>query len=79
MTTLVKELSQKARARSAEDRANLAEDMLASLEDGSGTTEEADADWEHEVHRRVDKVESGAAKLIAAEDVYAETRRIYQK
>jgi len=53
--------------------------MLASLEDGSGTTEEADADWEHEVHRRVDKVESGAAKLIAAKDVYAETRRIYQK
>lgn len=53
--------------------------MLASLEDGSGTTEEADADWEHEVHRRVDKVESGAAKLIAAKDVYAETHRIYQK
>lgn len=79
MTTLVEELSRKARALSPEDRANLAEDLLASLEDGSEATEEVEAAWEREIGRRVEQVKSGAAKLIPAEDVYAETRRIYQK
>ena len=79
MKTLVEELSQKARTLSPEDRANLAEDLLASLEDGLESTEEVEAAWEHEIRRRVEEVKSGAAKLIPAEDVYAETRRIYQK
>ena len=79
MTTLVEELSQKARTLSPEDRALLAEDLLASLEDGSESAAEVEAAWEHEIKRRVEEVKSGTAKLIAAEDVYAETRRIYQK
>ena len=79
MTTLVEELSQKARALGSEDRARLAEDLLASLEDGSESAAEVEAAWEHEIRRRVDEVKSGTAKLIPAEDVYAETRRIYQK
>ena len=79
MTTLVEELSQKARALSAEDRARLAEDLLASLEDGLESAAEVEAAWEHEIRRRVEEVKSGNAKLISAEDVYAETRRIYQK
>ena len=79
MTTLVEELSQKARTLSPEDRARLAEDLLASLEDGSDSTEEVEADWDQEIRRRVEEVKNGTAKLIPAEDVYAETRRIYQK
>ena len=79
MTTLVEELSQKARTLSPEDRARLAEDLLASLEDGSESDSEVEAAWENEIRRRVEEVESGTAKLIPAEDVYAETRRIYQK
>ena len=79
MTTLVEELSQKARALSACDRARLAEDLLASLEDGSEPAEEVEAAWEQEIQQRVEEVKSGRAKLIPAEDVYAETRRIYQK
>ena len=43
MTTLVEELSQKARALSPEDRARLAEDLLASLEDGSESASEVEA------------------------------------
>jgi putative addiction module component (TIGR02574 family) len=79
MTTLVEELSQKARALSPEDRARLAEDLLASLEDGSESASEVGTAWEHEIRQRVEEVKSGAARLIPAEDVYAETRRIYQK
>ena len=79
MTKLVEELSQKARTLSAEDRARLAEDLLDSLEDGSESASEVEAAWEREIRQRVEEVESGTAKLIPAEDVYAETRRLYQK
>ena len=79
MTTLVEELSQKARTLSPEDRARLAEDLLDSLEDGSESSSEVEAAWEYEIRQRVEEVKNGAAKLIPAEDVYAETRRIYQK
>ena len=79
MTTLVEELSQKARTLSPEDRARLAEDLLVSLEDGSDSGSEVEAAWEQEIRQRVEEVNSGTAKLIPAEDVYAETRRIYQK
>jgi len=79
MTTLVEELSQKARTLNPEDRARLAEDLLASLEDGSESPAEVEAAWEHEIRQRVEEVKSGTAKLVPAEDVYAETRRIYQK
>lgn len=79
MTTLVEELSQKARTLSPEDRARLAEELLASLEDGSEPDSEVEASWEHEIRQRVEEVKSGTAKLIPAEDVYAQTRRIYQK
>lgn len=79
MTTLVEELSQKARTLSPEDRARLAEDLLASLEDGSESASEVEAAWEYAIRQRVEEVKSGTAKLIPAEDVYAETRRIYQK
>ena len=34
------------------------------------------ADWEQEIRRRVDEVNSGTAKLVPAEDVFAEARRI---
>ena len=79
MTTLVEELSQKARTLSPEDRARLAEDLLASLEDGSESASEVEAAWEYAIRQRVAEVKSGTAKLVPAEDVYAETRRIYQK
>jgi len=79
MATLVEELTQKARALSPEDRARLAEDLLASLEDGSESDSELGSAWEREIRHRVEEVNSGTAKLISADDVYAETRRIYGK
>lgn len=79
MTTLVEELSQKALTLNAEDRARLAEDLLASLDGDSESAMEVEAAWEGEIRRRVDEVKTGTAKLIPAEDVYAETRRAYRR
>ena len=76
MTTLVEELSAQARTLPPEDRARLAEDLLASLQEDSET--EAEAAWDIEIERRVSEVRAGTARLIPAEDVHAEARRIYR-
>ncbi len=73
MPDLVTELSQRARELSPEDRATLAEVLLASLE---GDLEpELDAAWDEEIRRRVAEVESGAATLVPADEVFARVRR----
>lgn len=76
MNSLIEELSVRARALPPEDRARLAEELLASLQDDPES--EADAAWDLEILRRVEQVKSGTAKLIAAEDVHAEARQIYR-
>jgi putative addiction module component (TIGR02574 family) len=77
MSTLVEELSERARALSAQDRARLVDDLLASLEEpaDAGAAEA----WEEEIAKRVEEIKSGKAKLIPAEEVFAETARIYRK
>ena len=75
MTTLVEELSERARALSPEDRARLANVLLASLDEETGPeTEQA---WEQEIGCRVQEIKSGKATLIPADQVFAETARIY--
>lgn len=74
MSDLVEELSQKARALPPEDRARLAEDLLASLQEGLDP--EVEAAWDEEIRRRVAEIDSGAAKLLPADEVFAEIRRI---
>ena len=76
MTTLIEELSQRARTLSPEDRARLADELLASLDDESDP--EAEALWEKEIGRRVEEIKSGRAKLISADEVFAETAQIYK-
>ena len=76
MTTLVEELSQRARALSSEDRARLADELLASLDEEDGP--ETERAWEQEIGRRVEEIRSGKAKLITADQVFAETARIYK-
>jgi putative addiction module component (TIGR02574 family) len=39
---------------------------------------EVDAAWAQEVSRRADEVRSGRAKTVPADEVYAETRRLYR-
>jgi putative addiction module component (TIGR02574 family) len=74
MTTSVEELVKRARALSPQDRARLAEELLTSLDEDSDA--DAEAAWEQEIARRVDEIKAGRAKLISAEQVFAETERI---
>jgi putative addiction module component (TIGR02574 family) len=76
MTTLVEELAQRARALDPRDRARLAEELLASLDQESES--DTEAAWEQEIGRRVDEIKAGRATLIPAEQVFAETARIYE-
>jgi putative addiction module component (TIGR02574 family) len=77
MSTRVEDLMERALALSPEDRARLAEELLASL--GDEVDADSDVDWEVEMGRRVDDIKAGRAKLIPAEEVFAETARIYRK
>ncbi len=77
MSALVEELSARAKTLSAEDRARLVEELLDSLQ-GESDTEAEDA-WDREIERRVAEIESGAVKLISAEEVHAEARRLIRR
>lgn len=73
MTTLVDELSQKALELPPEERVRLAERLLATVHDVDA---EVEAAWDQEIQRRLAEIDSGTAKLIPAEEVFAEVRRI---
>jgi putative addiction module component (TIGR02574 family) len=73
MSSLIDELSRKARSLPPEERIRLAEELLSSVQDPD---EEIEAAWAEEIKRRLEEVESGTAKLIPAEEVFAEIRRL---
>ena len=77
MPTLVEELSARAKTLPRHDRARLAEELLDSLQGDSDA--EADAAWDREIERRVAEIETGTVKLISAEDVHAEARRLIRR
>ena len=77
MSTLVEELSARAKTLPSHDRARLAEELLDSLQGDDDT--EADAAWDREIERRVAEIEAGTVKLISAEDVHAEARRLIRR
>jgi putative addiction module component (TIGR02574 family) len=72
-TTLVEELSRRARDLSPEERVQLAEEILATVHE---VDEGVDAAWDAEIKRRMAEVENGTAKLIPAEEVFARLRRL---
>ena len=73
MTDLVDELSRKARALPPEDRVRLADELLATVQEVDAEVEQA---WDAEIRRRIAEIDSGTAKLIPAEEVFAEVRRL---
>ena len=76
MSGLLAELSLRAKELVPEERAQLAEELLASLQEHA--TAEVEAAWDDEIRRRVAEYERGEAKLVSAEDVFAEARRLTQ-
>lgn len=73
MPKLVEELSRKALALSPEDRLRLAEELLATVQDVDA---DVDAAWDEEIKRRLAEIDDGTAKLVPAEEVFAEVRRL---
>ena len=73
MPKLVEELSRKALALSPEDRLRLAEELLATVQDVDADVEAA---WDEEIKRRLAEIDDGTAKLVPAEEVFAEVRRL---
>jgi putative addiction module component (TIGR02574 family) len=73
MATSFKEIEQQAQALAAEDRAKLAESLLESLQ---APLSEIETAWAQEVEERVAAFDRGETQAYAAEDVFAEARRL---
>jgi len=71
MSDLVAELSAQAQALPPEQRARLAEELLASLDPRDA---EVEAAWDEELRRRIDEVERGTVQLIPADKAFAQVR-----
>jgi putative addiction module component (TIGR02574 family) len=76
MANLIDELSQRARALPPEDRARLAEELLASLAPHDADVEAA---WDIELRRRIDEIDRGEAPLVPAEEAFAAVRRALRR
>ena len=76
MPDLVAELSAQAQALPPEDRARLAEELLASLDPRET---EVEAAWDEELRRRIDEVERGTVQLVPADRAFAQVRRALER
>ena len=73
MSDLITELSQRARELAPEDRARLAEELLASL--GMDHEPDMDVAADEELRRRIADIDNNTVKLVPAEEVFARVRR----
>jgi len=74
MSDTLKELEKQARSLTAEERAQLAELLLESLQDAP--LAEIEAAWDREIEERAAAYDRGELQAISAEDVFAEARRL---
>ena len=72
MANLADELSLRARALPPEDRARLAEELLARLAPHDADVEAA---WDVELRRRIGAIDRDEARLIPAKEAFAAVRR----
>ena len=76
MTASAKELKKQALALAPADRVELAESLLAGVDDF--ISPDLEAAWRKEVAGRVDEIESGRAKLVPAEEVHRRARAMME-
>jgi putative addiction module component (TIGR02574 family) len=74
MSDLITELAERARGLAPEERSRLVDLLLESLHESP--LAEVEAAWTQEIERRVAAHERGEVETFAAEDVFAEARRI---
>ena len=75
MSSLLQEVATKAHHLSIDERAELAHDLIVSLDEGVGN--EFESAWDAEIERRVREIKSGKAKGRPAEEILAEIRAKY--
>ena len=73
MVNLIEVLSSQARTLPPADRVRLAEELFASVYEPD---DEVKAAWDEEIRIRISDIDAGIAKLIPAEEVFAEVRRL---
>ncbi len=76
MSTLLQELSKKAKSLTMEERTQLAQELLESVDRDAAP--DVQAEWEAEIARRIASYERGEATLVPAEEVFAAARRLTQ-
>ena len=74
MPDVVADLAEQARSLPAEERSRLVDLLLESVHDSP--LAEVEGAWAKEIERRVAAYERGEVQTYAAEDVFAEARRI---
>lgn len=72
MTDPVAELTAHAQALPPEDRARLAQALLASLDPQDAAV---DAAWDVALKQRIDEVDAGVVTLVPANQAFAQVRR----
>jgi putative addiction module component (TIGR02574 family) len=73
MAPTFRDIEQQVRALTAEERAKLAETLLESLQTPLSEIETA---WAQEIEERIAALDRGETQTYAAEDVFAEARRL---
>lgn len=73
MTASLEELEEQVKHLPAEERARLVEVLLESLQ---APVSEIETDWAREIEERIAAFDRGEAQAHAAEDVFAEARRL---
>jgi putative addiction module component (TIGR02574 family) len=76
MSALLDELSKKAKELALEERTQLAQELLESVE--LEVDPEVQAAWKSEIASRIANYERGEAKLIPAAEVFEAARRLTQ-
>ena len=76
MSSLLAELSERASQLPPQERAQLAEGLLESLQEESPS--DVDTAWDGEILKRIGEYERGDAVLSPASDVFAQARRLTQ-
>ncbi len=74
MSDLVAELAEQARTLTPEERSRLVDLLLESLHESP--LAEVESAWTREIERRVAAFERGEVETFAAEEVFAEARRM---
>ena len=74
MASSLKDLEKMARTLAAEERAQLAEALLESLQ--ASPLSDIEMLWNREIEARVAAYDRGETQTYAAEDVFAEARRL---